>query len=69
MVPFKGRLERKRSFLSKGEDMDSIEEVQGKINSLFEYRNSLDDSERELFDVLISYANEIVLSIDRNVIL
>ena len=43
-----------------------IEKIQERIDSLMGYRNALDESERELYDILISYANEVALSIDKN---
>jgi hypothetical protein len=47
--------------------MERMEErIQEKVNSLLKYRNALDGSERELFDVLISYANEVAIAVERN---
>lgn len=40
--------------------------VQEKIDTLMRYRRELEGSERELFDILLSYANEIALAVDRN---
>lgn len=40
------------------------EETQAKIDALLKYRNALDDGERELFDVLISCANEVARTVD-----
>lgn len=34
-----------------------------KIGSLMKYRDALDETERELFDVLIQYANEIAAEV------
>jgi hypothetical protein len=42
-----------------------IERIQERIDALMGYREALDGSERELFDALIGYANEVALSIDR----
>ncbi len=42
--------------------MDVINAV-GKVESLMRFRESLDESERELFDVLIQYAREVALSV------
>jgi hypothetical protein len=39
-------------------------EIQEKIDTLLKYREALDDSEKEVFDVLMSYANEVAISID-----
>jgi hypothetical protein len=45
--------------------MASIEEkMQKRIDSLLRYRGALDGSERELFDILINYANEVAMAID-----
>jgi len=41
--------------------------VAEKIESLMRYRESLDESERELFDVLIQYANEVALAVGQGV--
>ena len=41
--------------------------VAEKIGSLMRYRESLDESERELFDVLIHYANEVALAVGQGV--
>jgi hypothetical protein len=38
-------------------------EIQEKFDSLLKYRNQLDESEQELFDVLIQYGKEVVLSV------
>jgi hypothetical protein len=45
------------------EEMETM--VQEKVDSLMRYREELDGSERELFDVLITYANEIAIAVDR----
>ncbi len=42
------------------------EKIQEKVDSLMRYRESLAGSERELFDVLISYANEVAMAVDRD---
>lgn len=34
-----------------------------KIKPLMKYRESLDESERELFDMLIQYANEVAVAV------
>ncbi len=34
-----------------------------KIEALMQYRSALDESERELFDMLIGYADEVALSV------
>ena len=47
--------------------MESMEKIQGKIDGLLQYRSALDENERELFDILVGYANEIVLTIDNRV--
>jgi hypothetical protein len=41
--------------------------VAEKIGSLMRYRESLDESERELFDVLIHYANEVAMAVGQGV--
>lgn len=38
--------------------------VRGKIESLMRYRNALDESERELFDVLMQYAKEVAGAVE-----
>jgi hypothetical protein len=38
--------------------------IREKIGSLMQYREALDESERELFDILMGYANEVVTAID-----
>jgi hypothetical protein len=43
------------------------EDVRGKIESLMRYRDVLDESERELFDVLMGYANEVASAVGRGV--
>lgn len=42
-----------------------IEEMQTKVDSLMEYRGALEGSDRELFDMLICYANEVAMAVDR----
>ncbi|MFN7990970.1 MAG: hypothetical protein U0R44_02310 [Candidatus Micrarchaeia archaeon] len=44
--------------------MEIEERIQQKIDALMQYRSSLDDGERELFDILIGYANEVAMTID-----
>lgn len=44
--------------------MENTEEIQRKIDALFQFRNALDENEKELFDILLEYANEVALSID-----
>jgi len=47
--------------------MDEMEKMmQKRIDSLMRYRGELEGSEKELFDVLLTYANEIALAVDRN---
>jgi hypothetical protein len=41
------------------------EKVQERVDTLLRYRDGLDGSERELFDLLMGYANEIARSMDR----
>ncbi len=43
-----------------------MEKMQERIDALMQYRASLVGSERELFDILLSYANEVALTIDRS---
>ncbi len=50
-------------FTKEGERM-GIGKIRERIDALMQYRGSLDESERELFDILIGYANEVALSID-----
>jgi len=40
------------------------EKIQAKVDSLLRYRAALDDSERELFDMLIRCANEVAMAVD-----
>jgi hypothetical protein len=40
------------------------ETIQEKIDSLMRYRNDLNESDRELFDALMAYANEVAISMD-----
>jgi hypothetical protein len=44
--------------------MKMEEKIQEKIDSLLRYREALDPGEKELFDILMGYANEVALSID-----
>ena len=41
-----------------------MKEFEQKINSLFKYRNELDSSEQELFDLLIEYAKEVMVAVN-----
>ncbi len=41
-----------------------MEKIQERIDALMQYRTALVGNERELFDILITYANEVALSID-----
>ena len=43
------------------------ENARGKIDSLMAYRDALDESERELFDVMIEYANEVAMAVERGI--
>ncbi len=43
------------------------ENVRGKIDSLMRYRDALDEGERELFDVLIHYANEVAMEVEQSI--
>jgi len=45
----------------------SGEDVREKIDSLMRYRDALDESEKELFDVLMSYADEVARAVGRGV--
>ena len=45
--------------------MDVDEKIQERIDTLLCYREALDESEKELFDMLIGYANEIAAIIDK----
>ena len=38
--------------------------IQEKIDSLMRYRDSLDENEREVYDVLMAYANEVAMAVD-----
>ncbi|MFH0737597.1 MAG: hypothetical protein V1827_03500 [Candidatus Micrarchaeota archaeon] len=44
--------------------MEGMENLQGKIDSLMRYRESLEGNEREVFDVLMAYANEVAMAVD-----
>ncbi len=48
----------------RGVLMTIEEEVQGKVDALLRYRNGLEGSELELFDMLMGYANEVARSVD-----
>ncbi len=37
--------------------------IRERIEALMQYRSALDESERELFDMLIGYADEVALSV------
>jgi hypothetical protein len=41
--------------------MDAVNAM-GKVESLMKFRDALDESERELFDMLMQYAREVALS-------
>ncbi|MEW6749054.1 MAG: hypothetical protein AB1295_05085 [Candidatus Micrarchaeota archaeon] len=45
--------------------MERMEEIQDKVDSLLEYRQALEGSDRELFDMLICFANEVAMAVDR----
>ncbi len=38
-----------------------MEDIQGKIDSLLQYRDELDDEDREVFDILVGHAREIAV--------
>ncbi|VVC03357.1 Uncharacterised protein [Candidatus Bilamarchaeum dharawalense] len=38
--------------------------VEEKLNSLFKYRSELDSSEQEVFDILIQYAREVMVTVN-----
>jgi hypothetical protein len=40
------------------------EKIQGMVDSLMRYRGQMDEAEKELFDMLMVYANEVALSIE-----
>jgi hypothetical protein len=40
------------------------EKLQDMVDSLMRFRGQMDEGERELFDLLMVYANEVALSID-----
>ncbi|HSB47273.1 MAG TPA: hypothetical protein VLD37_04605 [Candidatus Bilamarchaeum sp.] len=40
------------------------EKIQDMVDSLMRYRGQMDGAERELFDLLMVYANEVALSIE-----
>ena len=42
-----------------------IDRMLGKVESLMRYRDALDENEKELFDVLIQYAKEVAVSVER----
>ena len=45
--------------------MEMNEKIRERIDTLLCYRDALDESEKQLFDMLIGYANEIALIIDK----
>lgn len=46
--------------------MNSMEEIQGRVDALIGYRGALAGSERELYDMLMCYANEVAMAVDRS---
>jgi hypothetical protein len=40
------------------------EKIQEKIDTLLRYREALDEGEKEVFDILMGYANEVAMAID-----
>lgn len=46
-------------------EVDSMEEkIQEMVDSLMRFRGQMDGEERELFDMLMVYANEVALTVD-----
>lgn len=43
-----------------------MERIQEKIESLVRYRQTLDDTDKEVFDVLMNYAREVASSIEQD---
>lgn len=41
------------------------EKLQEMVDSLMRFRGQMDGAERELFDMLMAYANEVALSVDK----
>lgn len=48
----------------KGVHRMKEERIQEMVDSLMRFRGRMDESERELFDMLMVYANEVALTID-----
>ncbi len=46
----------------------NVDGVHGKVESLMRFRNALDENEKELFDVLIQYAREVAVSVERSAV-
>ncbi|MEW6722769.1 MAG: hypothetical protein AB1324_05905 [Candidatus Micrarchaeota archaeon] len=40
------------------------EKIQEKVDTLLRYREALDEGEKEVFDILMGYANEVAMAID-----
>jgi len=45
--------------------MGRMDVIQMKIDTLLDYRDVLEGSERELFDMLMCYANEVALAMEK----
>ena len=45
--------------------MERMDEMQDKVDSLLGDREALEGSDREIFDMLICYANEVAMAVDR----
>lgn len=45
--------------------MERMDAIQMKVDTLLDYRNVLEGSDRELFDMLMCYANEVALAVEK----
>ena len=47
--------------------MRRMDEIQMKVDMLLQYRSTLEGDEKEIFDILMCYANEVAMAVDTEV--
>ena len=48
-------------------EMERMDEIQMKVDTLLGFRSSLEGEEKEIFDMLMCYANEVAIAVDTEV--
>lgn len=48
-------------------EMERMNEIQTKVDTLLQFRSTLDGDEKEIFDILMCYANEVAIAVDTEV--